>query len=114
MWPWLFEDQFSLRSPEAMLRLRAVLIADEGLIERAWGQNPEAVFMIGVIWGAFSTVRQRRTWEAPRWQDCPICGETFYGGEPPIWTYRQFGPSRYCTSCCFKARNGNPDLRRKD
>ncbi|MDA8118435.1 MAG: hypothetical protein M0000_13830 [Actinomycetota bacterium] len=113
MWPWFLGDLLSSRSPETAALVRSLLAADEALLERTQQTNSETVFTMSVIWGAFETVRERRTWEAPRWRDCPICGERFYGGDPPIWTYRQFGPSRYCTSCCFKARSGDDSVRRK-
>lgn len=110
VWPWMIPDLLPAHAPDTEARIE-FLLAGEFLVRRTEGTNPRAVFASSTTWGAFHTVRKRRTWAPPRWRRCPICEAEFFGGEPPIWTYRQFGPSRYCTSCCFRARDGNRDAR---
>lgn len=105
IWPWMIEDALPTRAPATQQRIEA-LIADPTLIGRTNGTNPATVLAVSTLWGAFQTVRKRRSWDPPRWQDCGCCGQRYFAGDPPVWTYRQFGPSRYCTDCCFNVRNG--------
>jgi len=106
IWPWIIPDLISVRAPATQGCIED-LLGNRELIKRTKKTNPLTVLRTSTLWGAFHTVRKRRSWDAPRWQHCPSCGEKFHGGEPPIWTYRQFGPSRYCGECCFQVRNGN-------
>ncbi len=105
VWPWMIEDLLPTRAPRTHARI-AQLVAEEALVQRTNGTNPATVLRVSTFWGAFQTVRKRRSWEPPRLQPCGSCGQRFFGGDPPVWTYRQFGPSRYCTACCFSVRNG--------
>lgn len=104
-WPWMVGGLLPARAPLTQARIEQ-LVADEALVRRTDGTNPATVLAVSTFWGAFQTVRKRRGWDPPRRQPCGSCGQSFFGGDPPVWTYRQFGPSRYCTACCFLVRNG--------
>ncbi len=105
VWPWMIVDLLPARAPLTHERI-AQLVSEEELVLRTNGTNPVSVLRTSTMWGAFQTVRQRRSWDPPRTQACGSCGQPYFAGDPPLWTYRQFGPSRYCTACCFDVRNG--------
>lgn len=104
-WPWIAEHALLTRAPVTQERIEK-LLSDRALVRRTQGTNPRTVLAVSTVWGAFHTVRKRRSWDPPSWQPCGACGREFFGGEPPVWTYRQFGPSRYCTACCILVRDG--------
>ena len=106
VWPWIIEDTLPTRAPLTQGRIEE-LVSYDALVQRTNGTNPATVLGVSTVWGAFHTVRKRRSWGPPSWRHCGACGQRFFGGEPPVWTYRQFGPSRYCTTCCFLVRDGS-------
>jgi hypothetical protein len=105
VWPWMITDVLPTRAPKTQARIEA-LLADEELVRRSNGTNPRTVLSVSTTWGAFHTVRKQRSWDPPTTRICPVCGIEFFGGEVRIWTYRQFGPSRYCEACCLGVRRG--------
>lgn len=113
VWPWMIADVLPTRAVRTQTRVEA-LLADEGLIQRANGTNPLTVMSVSTTWGAFHAVRKRRSWDRPIIRTCPACGTEFFAGEVPVWTYRQFGPSRYCKACCFRSRDGAPEPQKHD
>ena len=56
--------------------------------------------------GLFEHFRHERRWSAPRAQPCHVCGRIFPPETLSHWM-RQYGPPRYCASCCCRARNGS-------
>lgn len=113
VWPWMIADVLPTRAPRTQARIEE-LLAEEGLILRTNGTNPLTVMSVSTTWGAFHTVRKRRRWDPPLFRVCPVCETEFFAGEVPVWTYRQFGPSRYCKGCCFGARDGAPGRHKRD
>jgi len=105
MWPWIVAEVLPARVPETEARIEE-LLAEEQLVRRTSETNPRTVLSTSSTWGAFHTVRKRRSWDPPSIRRCPTCEIEFYAGEVPIWTYRQFGPSRYCRGCCSGVRDG--------
>jgi hypothetical protein len=78
--------------------------------ERPWHtyrDQPDVMFEHIAMWGTFHAVRKRRTWPEPSVAMCPVCHEEFWNGHLAHWTYRQFGPARYCMKCCLAVRTGN-------
>lgn len=105
VWPWMIENVLPTHAPLTQARIEEIVTCPS-LVRSAHGTNPKTVLSVSTVWGAFHTVRRRRQWSPPSWQHCGACGQRFFGGEPPVWTYHQFGPSRYCTTCCFLVRDG--------
>lgn len=55
--------------------------------------------------GLFEHFRRRRQWPAPTAHSCRICGRIFPPETLSHWM-RQYGSTRYCSSCCCRARGG--------
>jgi len=105
IWPWLIDRLLPTRALNSFAHIEHLLSSPE-FLARTNGTNPESVLSTSIIWGSFHVVRRRRTWLEPKELTCPICTEVFWGGDLPIWTYRQFGTARYCPRCCIDVRNG--------
>ncbi len=105
IWPWFVDASLAAHAPNTFAHIEH-LLSDEELISRTNGTNPATVLHVSILWGAFHVVRKRRSWPKPKELTCPICDKSFWGGDLPIWTYRQFGPARYCQECCLVVRNG--------
>ncbi len=110
VWPWMIPNFIQSRAPDTQARIEHILKNRE-LVARTNQTNPLTVLYVSTLWGAFHAVRKRRSWKTPQWRNCSSCGEKFFGGEPPIWTHRQFGPARYCEKCCLQVRRGNTAVR---
>lgn len=107
-WPWLISHALRTRAPKTLERIEAFTSSDE-LVQRVNGTNPRAVLERTTTWGAYQMLRTRRAWSVPSMATCPVCASRFWTGDLPPWTYRQFGPSRYCEHCCVTVRNGRSD-----
>lgn len=55
--------------------------------------------------GLFEHFRRSRQWPSPTAQSCRVCGRIFPPETLSHWM-RQYGPPRYCASCCCRARTG--------
>lgn len=105
-WPWLSPDALTRREPELASTLRA--LATSGRVASGYylNQVTEAIYDHVAQYGPFHALRRRRNWAAPAGASCGACGQNFWQGDPPYWTYRQFGVGRFCPSCCMSARTG--------
>lgn len=104
-WPWLVPRVLPSRAQATHARIEA-FVRDEPLVARANGTNPRRLLEGSTVWGSFHLLRTRRSWFVPTEKICAVCGAEFWSGEVPVWTYTQFGVSRYCQDCCFAARTG--------
>jgi hypothetical protein len=107
-WPWLIARSLSASAPTTS---KAVMqfATSEHRPSHTYRDMPDVMFDHAAMWGAFHSVRKRRTWPDPGEAVCPTCGKIFWTGHLAHWTFRRFGPARYCPSCCFQVLNGNPD-----
>ena len=105
VWPWLIDRLLPTRALNSFANIEDLLSSPE-FLARTNGTNRESVLSTSITWGSFHVVRGRRVWAEPQELTCPVCEKKFWGGDLPIWTYRQFGTARYCPKCCLDVRNG--------
>lgn len=105
-WPWLIARSLSASAPITSKAIMEFAVSED----RPWHTYrdvPDIMFEHIAMWGSFHAVRKRRTWPEPGEAVCPTCGDTFWTGHLAHWTFRRFGPARYCRSCCDQALIGH-------
>lgn len=104
-WPWVIGEHLAAKSPMTFQELeRFSARINDGAPNKLHASAAESI----ASWGAFQTVRKRRTWHEPSAAVCPVCSKEFWNGDVSAWGYKKFGPARYCMDCCLQSRNGNP------
>ena len=101
-WPWLVGRALATSAPQTAEQIKAFAADPDRRGPHSYG--PEAMADSIATWGSFHVVRRRRTWLEPSTGVCPLCNTEFWTGHLSTWTFRQFGPARYCEYCCKQAR----------
>jgi len=106
MWPWPMPRAVAARHPRLS---QAVLdLAIRRLIgqRHTYADHPDAVSELALMYGSFDRLRRDHDWPDPVTLECRVCAARFSEAVISPWMIRQYGPPRYCASCCVRARNG--------
>jgi hypothetical protein len=105
MWPWLSPRAITAGHPTMSQRVSALAEAGQIAQGHTYRDLPDSTYEHALMFGPWDHMRAIRQWPGPVDAVCPICGTAFFGGQISPWMVRQYG-TRYCPSCCVRARNG--------
>jgi len=103
-WPDVAAQVLPLRMPDFLARLTQACASDPRYKRKRHGFRRDWLDT-ALHEGLFEHFRTSHRWPDPVAQHCGSCGRLFAPETLSHWM-RQYGPARYCASCCCRARNG--------
>ena len=115
LWPWAIDRLALAHHPRLAACVRAMAERGEVGSGHTYRKDADIVFSHAMMYGAFDHVRAARgpnAWAPAPWISCQVCETRFWAAFLSPWMIRQYGPPRYCASCCIRARQGRSDVGR--